>query len=136
MLRVGGALGADAHHIRTPSGERRSAPNTTSSWAWSCAIRVNWTRNSRSALASRWFTLQSDSTADPRRTAPAAEGRDAEGNACCRMANFSDRLRAYARGENRPVLNRTPRPPVAWAGLEGAPVFRPVQHISRARLPV
>jgi len=113
MLRVGGALGADAHHIRTPNGERRSAPNTTSSWAWSCAIRVNWTRNSRSALATRWFTLQSDSTADPRRAAPAAEGRDVEGNACCRMANFSDPRERTPEVRIAAVLNQTPKPPVA-----------------------
>src|ERR1043166_5923558 len=99
MLRVGGALGADARHTRTPSGERRSAPRTTSSWAWSCAIRVNWTRNSRSALPSRWLTVQGDATAaEPRRTAPEAEVVQGEGNVSRRMA-FSDH-ESVCQGEN------------------------------------
>ena len=51
---------------------------TKSSWAWSCAIRVNWTRNSRSALASRWFTVEIGSKTESRRAAPAAEGREGE----------------------------------------------------------
>ena len=85
-----------------------SAPWTTSSWAWSCAIRVNWTRNSRSALASRWFTVQSDSMAGGRRTAPEARGGDAEANACRRIANFSNLPERMSELGVPAVLNGTP----------------------------
>src|SRR5678809_1078022 len=47
---------------------------------------MNWTRNSRSALASRSVTAQSDSLSDARRTAPAVEHGELELNTCRGMA--------------------------------------------------
>lgn len=101
-------LGADASQRSTPFGERRSAPKTTSSCAWSCAIRVNWTRNSRSALASRSVTAQSDCPSGARSTAPVAKGGEAEGNACRCMATSPISSERMPEVRMPAVLKRTP----------------------------
>jgi hypothetical protein len=91
------------------------APQTKSSWACSCAIRVNWTRNSRSAMQSRWLTAHSDSPPPvPPRTRREADCDDSERNSFRGMTNVSDprermpevRMHAVLKGHRAPTLSR------------------------------
>jgi hypothetical protein len=62
----------------------------------------------RSALPSRWLTVQGDAmAAEPRRTAPAAEVGEAEGNVSRRMADVSDHRERMPEVRMPAVLNRT-----------------------------
>jgi hypothetical protein len=52
----------------------RSVASTRSSSAWSCAIRQNCTRNSRSAFERRFWTADIDAIGEPRMTRPREAG--------------------------------------------------------------
>lgn len=99
---------ASAHRMRAPSREPRSAACSRSSSACSCAIRVNWMRNSRSALARRCSTDDTDWAVERRSNRAGEAGRgDSDRNLSGAMTHLQSRT-VWPEGGPMAVLNRTP----------------------------
>lgn len=102
-------FGAHAHRMSAPPGQRRSAAWSRSSSACSCAIRVNWMRNSRSAQARRCSTGRRDSAVARRpHRARKAGGGDSERSLSGAMRVISDRGQRMLEVSPMAVLNSTP----------------------------
>lgn len=110
---------ASAHRMRAPSREPRSAACSRSSSACSCAIRVNWMRNSRSALARRCSTDDTDWAVERRSNRAGEAGRgDSDRNLSGAMTHLQSRTVWPEVGAHGCAEQDTePRPPLPALGV-------------------